>query len=607
MPQQTNTEAEYALLDPVELAGRYAEVARRASNLMACHIEKQSRAGLPVPSDDLGISKAFMDLSASLLANPYRLAEAQMTLLSDYVALWQYTMAKMLGFPALSPVATPSKTDRRFRDGAWESNFLFDFIKQSYLITSQHLSGIVAGAGNLDEATQNKVNFFTCQYLDALSPTNFALTNPEVLRETARSQGQNLIRGLDNLLRDLEAGDGRLNVRMTDPDAFELGRNIATTAGKVVFQNDLIQLIQYDPTTSQQFKKPLLIVPPWINKYYILDLREENSYVKWATNQGHTTFIISWINPDESYANKGFEDYLLDGTLAAIDAVEQATGESQINTASYCLGGTLLMATLAYMSARKDKRVASATFFTTLVDFSEPGELGVFLDEATIANLEKKMAERGYLDGADMAMSFNLLRANELIWSFAVNNYLLGKESVPFDLLYWNSDSTRMPARMHSFYLRNFYLGNKLREPGGIELGGVKIDISKVKTPCYFVSTIEDHIAPWKGTYKGALLPSGPVKFVLGGSGHIAGIVNPPSAKKYGYWTNDELPETADDFLAGATQNPGSWWPDWQQWVSGLTGGTAKVVARQPGKGTLKSIEEAPGSYVKLRLEQKKT
>ncbi len=607
MSQQTKNEAEQILHDPVELARRYAEVAQRASKLMARYIEKKFSKGIAIPSDDLGLSKAFMDLSARVLANPFRLAQAQMALMNDYISLWQYTTAKMLGSTALQAVATPLKTDRRFRDEEWECNFLFDFIKQSYLITSRHLNGIVAGAEGLDEATQNKVNFFTRQYLDALSPTNFALTNPEVLRETIRSQGQNLIAGFDNLLRDMEAGDGRLNVRMTDPEAFELGRNVATTPGKVIFQNDLIQLIQYDPTTEQQFRKPLLIVPPWINKYYILDLREENSYVKWATDQGHTTFIISWINPDESYANKGFEDYLVDGTMAAIDAVEQATGEKQINTASYCLGGTLLMATLAYMNARKDKRVTSATFFTTLVDFSEPGELSVFLDEPTVASLEKKMDERGFLDGSDMAMSFNMLRANDLIWSFAVNNYLLGKASIPFDLLYWNSDATRMPARMHSYYLRNFYLGNKLREAGGIELAGVRIDISKVKTPCYFVSTLEDHIAPWKSTYQGALLPGGPVKFVLGGSGHIAGIINPPSANKYGYWTNDELPEAADDFLAGATQRSGSWWPDWQQWVTGLAGGKAVVAARQPGAGPLKVIEAAPGSYVKLRLDTQKT
>ncbi len=606
MSQQNKTEEGKTLPDPAELIKSYSEVAKRASQMMARYIDKKTKDGVSLPSDEMGISKAFMELSNRLLADPKKLMEAQMKLMRDYLSLWQYSTSKMMGSTAVPPVAVPAKSDKRFKDDEWQNSFLFDFIKQSYLITSGHLNDIVSETSGLDESTQRKVDFFTRQYIDALSPTNFALTNPEVVRETVSSGGQNLIKGFDNLLRDMEAGDGQLRVRMTDPDAFELGKNVATTPGKVVFQNEMFQLIQYDPATPQQFKKPLLIVPPWINKFYILDLREKNSFVKWTTDQGHTTFIMSWINPDEKYAKKNFEHYLLDGTMKAIDAVEQVTGESKINTASYCLGGTLLMSTLAYMSAKKDKRINSATFFTTMLDFSEPGELKVFLDESTIEGLEKRMHERGYLDGADMAGTFNMLRANDLIWSFAVNNYLMGKESFPFDLLYWNSDSTRMPATMHSFYLRNFYLGNKLREPGGIELGGVKIDIAKVKTPCYFVSAIEDHIAPWKSTYMGALLPTGPVKFVLGGSGHIAGIINPPAANKYGYWTNAEMPASSDDYLAGATQNPGSWWTDWQQWVTDHAGGKEKIPARKPGDGALKAIEDAPGAFVKMRLDKKK-
>lgn len=606
MAQQNKTEEVKPMPDPAELVKSYAEVAKRASKMMAQYVEKKTSEGISMPKDEMGIAKAFSDLSTCLMANPQKMAEAQMKLMKDYFALWQYSTAKMMGENSLPAVATPEKSDKRFKDEEWDSSFVFDFIKQSYLLTSSHLNGVVAGAEGLDESTQRKVDFFTRQFIDALSPTNFALSNPAVVRETVSTNGQNLINGFNNLLRDMEAGDGQLRIRMTDPDAFELGKNVATTPGKVVFQNDMFQLIQYDPSTPQQFKKPLLIVPPWINKFYILDLRDKNSFVKWTTDQGHTTFIISWVNPDERHANKNFENYLLEGTMLAIDAVEQATGESKINTASYCLGGTLLMATLAYMAAKKDKRIASATFFTTMLDFSEPGELKVFLDEGTVASLEKRMNERGFLDGSDMAGTFNMLRANDLIWSFAVNNYLMGKESFPFDLLYWNSDSTRMPAKMHSFYLRNFYLGNKLREPGGIELGGVKIDITKVKTPCYFVSAIEDHIAPWKSTYMGALLPTGPVKFVLGGSGHIAGIINPPSANKYGFWTNSELPAASDDFLTGATQNPGSWWTDWQQWVTDQVGGKEKLAARKPGAGELKVIEDAPGAFVKMRLDKKK-
>jgi polyhydroxyalkanoate synthase len=609
MSQQTNEEVQN-LPNPAEIAKTYAEVAQRASRLITHFMEKKAKEGVEAPADELGVAKAFMDLSARLMANPYKMAQTQMNMMWDYFSLWQNTTMKMMGMPVQGPVAAPKKGDNRFKDEEWEQHFLFDFVKQSYLITARHLHDTVAGTEGLDEATQQKVNFFTRQYIDALSPSNFALTNPEVFRETVKSHGQNLIKGLNNLLHDVESGDGQLRIRMTDTTAFEMGKNVATTPGKVIFQNDLFQLIQYDPQTPDQYKKPFLIVPPWINKYYILDLREKNSLVKWATDQGHTTFIMSWINPDEKLAQKSFENYLLEGSLEAINQVCAHTGEDSVNLAGYCLGGTLTMTTLAYMAAKKDKRANSATFFTTMLDFSEPGELGVFLDEGAVSGLEKRMQERGFLEGSEMAGTFNMLRANDLIWSFVVNNYLMGKDPFPFDLLYWNSDSTRMPAAMHSFYLRNMYLANKLKDPGGITLGGVKIDLTKVKTPCYFISTIEDHIAPWKSTYMGARLPSGPTKFVLGGSGHIAGIVNPPVANKYGYWTNDatdgELPDSPDDFLASATQNAGSWWTHWHGWVTSLPGGSTKVKARKPEDGALKVIEAAPGSYVKFRLDAQK-
>jgi len=598
-------ETPHNLPDPAEIAQTYAEVAQRASRLLTQYMEKKAASGVAAPTDELGIARAFMDLSAKLLANPYQLAQTQMNMMWDYFSLWQGSTLKMMGMPQ-HPVAAPEKGDKRFKDEQWEEHFMFDFIKQSYLIAARHIHDTVSSTQGLDETTQQKVNFFTRQYIDAMSPSNFAMTNPEVFRETVKSNGGNLINGLNNLLGDLEKGDGNLRISMTDLDAFEMGVNVATTKGKVVFQNDLIQLIQYEPTTKEQFKRPLLIVPPWINKYYILDLREKNSYVKWATDQGHTTFIISWINPDERHAQKSFEDYMLEGSLAAIDAVEKITGEKEINTAGYCLGGTLLMSTLAYMAVKKDKRVNAATFFTTMINFEDPGELGIFLDEAAVEGLEKRMAEKGYLEGSEMAGTFNMLRSNDLIWSFVVNNYLMGKDPFPFDLLYWNSDSTRMPYAMHSYYLRNMYIGNKLKDAGGLTLAGVPIDLTKIKTPCYFISTVEDHIAPWKSTYEGAHLPSGPVKFVLGGSGHIAGIVNPPSANKYGYWTNDKLPKSTEEFLEGATQNPGSWWTDWQNWVTSMPKGEEKVPARDPSKGPLKVIEDAPGSYVKFRLDQQK-
>ncbi|MGC3963010.1 MAG: class I poly(R)-hydroxyalkanoic acid synthase [Rhodocyclaceae bacterium] len=597
-------EAETATMpDPQEIAQTYADVARRSSKLLTEHMQRQMQKGIKPCDDELGLAQAFMDMTAKLLANPMRLAQAQWSLAWDYFSLWQNSMQRFMGL-ASAPVAAPAKDDKRFRDDAWQDHFLFDFIKQSYLIAARHVHDTVAGVEGLDENTQKKVNFFTRQYVDALSPSNFVLTNPEVMRTTVQSHGQNLVKGFNNLLRDIEDGDGQLRIRMTDTDAFELGKNVGTTPGKVVFQNDLIQLLQYTPTTTKVYKRPLMIVPPWINKYYILDLREKNSFVKWSVDQGHTVFVISWVNPDARLAEKQFEDYLQEGVIDAVGAVCKQTGATEINAVGYCLGGTLLSAAAAYMAAKKDKRIASTTFLTTLTDFSEPGELGVFIDEDQVTNLERKMSERGYLEGSEMANTFNMLRANDLIWSFVVNNYLLGKDPFPFDLLYWNSDATRMPAKMHSFYLRNMYMRNALREPGGVTLLGTPIDLSKIKVPAYFISTKEDHIAPWKTTYLGTQLLGGPVRFVLGGSGHIAGIVNPPVANKYGFWVNDagKLPPSPDDWLTSATQHDGSWWTDWNAWL--VAQDDTQIAARDPAAGPLPPLDEAPGSYVKLRLDK---
>ena len=444
------------------------------------------------------------------------------------------------------------------------------------------------------------MDFYSRQFVDAMSPTNFLLTNPEVLRKTAETGGENLIKGLNNLLTDLEAGKGNLRIKMTDTDAFKLGENIGVSPGKVIYQNKLMQLIQYSPASDTVLKRPLLIGPPWINKFYILDLRPKNSLVRWAVAQGHTVFMISWVNPDETLAETDFASYMRLGYLDALDAIERATGEREVNAIGYCLGGTLLAATLAYMAAKNDDRIKSATFFVTMMDFEEAGELGVFIDEEQLTALEEKMNKRGYLEGSEMATTFNMLRANDLIWSFVVNNYLLGNEPFPFDLLYWNSDSTRMPAAMHSFYLRRMYQENKLREPGGIELDGVKIDLRQIRTPAYFLSTREDHIAPWKSTYRSAHLLGGENRFVLAASGHIAGVVNPPEGGKYSHWINADLPSTADAWLDGATEIAGSWWPDWQRWVTAID--AAKAPARVPGDGKLTPIEDAPGSYVKVKL-----
>ncbi len=586
--------------DPVKLAESLASAADKSGKLIGEFAARNAGRQAAVASDELGLGKAFMELAANMLANPARMAEGQMRLWRDYMSLWQTSMLRMIGGQAL-PVVEPAQGDKRFKDASWHEHFLFDYIKQSYLITARWLHEQVANVEGLSEPAKKKVRFFTRQYIDALAPSNFALTNPEVFRETVASGGQNLVRGLNNLLDDIERGNGQLRISMTDPKAFELGVNIATTPGKVVYQNDLMQLIQYEPTTPKTWKRPLLIIPPWINKYYILDLREKNSFIRYAVNEGMTVFVVSWVNPDAKLAHKDFEDYLVDGPLAALDAIRDATGEADANVIGYCLGGTLLAATLGYLAAKKQRRIASATFMTALVDFTAAGELEVFIDEAQVASLEKKMHERGYLEGSEMANTFNLLRANDLIWSFVINNYLLGRDPFPFDLLHWNCDSTRMPAKMHSYYLRNMYMGNKLREPNALKLAGVPIDLSKVDVPAYFVSAIEDHIAPWKTTYAGPGLMKGSKRFVLSGSGHIAGMINPPSANKYGYWTNEKLVDDADAWFAGATQHTGSWWSDWRAWMQPFL--DREVPARVPGKGKLPVIEAAPGSYARLRAD----
>ena len=587
--------------DPADIAKSFAEAAERSARLLSEYMARQAITAPTMPTDELGIARAFMEMTSKMLMNPVSLAQAQMRMMWDYMSLWQASVLKMLGHSGTA-VIEPAAGDKRFRHEDWQNNFLFDYIKQSYLITARHVHETVAGVDGLDAETARKVNFYTRQYIDALSPSNFAMTNPEVLTETVKSGGQNLVKGLNNLLKDIESGDGKLKISMTDTTAFRLGENVATTPGKVIYQNELMQLIQYAPSTKQVAKRPLLIVPPWINKFYILDLREKNSLIKWCVDQGHTTFVISWVNPDERHASKNFEDYMFEGILSAVDAIEKATGEPTVNAMGYCLGGTLLGATLAYLAAKgKSEKIASATFLTTMLDFLEPGEMEIFIDEQQIQSLERKMNERGYLEGSEMANTFNMMRANDLIWSFVVSNYLMGKDPFPFDLLYWNSDSTRMPAKMHSFYLRNMYMRNLLKKPGGIALGGVPIDLGKVKVPAYFLSTVEDHIAPWKSTYRGTPLLSGKTRFVLGGSGHIAGVVNPPASNKYFYYTNDKLAETGDAWLKGATQHAGSWWTDWNAWIGKQNGGT-KVTARIPGKGKLKIVEDAPGSYVKARL-----
>ena len=589
----------FKLADPEVVSRTMADVAERSQRLVADWIKRQSEGEPDKSADTSSVGRAFLEMTTKLMADPAALMKAQIGFWQDTMTLWQNTTRRMMGFE--TPEATdPAGFDKRFKHEAWKENEVFDFIKQSYLLSARFVQGTVSQVEGLDPKTAQKVDFYTRQFIDAMSPTNFVMTNPEVLRKTAETGGENLLKGLSNLLGDLERGKGQLKIKMTDTDAFAVGGNIGVSPGKVVFQNELMQLIQYDPTTEKVLKRPLLIGPPWINKFYILDLRPRNSFVRWATSQGHTVFVISWVNPDEKLAEKNFEDYMHLGYLAALDAIELATGEKDVNAIGYCLGGTLLAATLAYMAVKGDDRIKTATFFVTMMDFAEAGELGVFIDEEQLSALEEKMNKRGYLEGSEMATTFNMLRANDLIWSFVVNNYLLGNDPFPFDLLYWNADSTRMPAKMHSFYLRNMYQANLLKEPSGIELSGVGIDLSRVKTPAYFLSTREDHIAPWTSTYRGTQLLGGKKRFVLAASGHIAGVVNPPEGGKYNHWINEALPPDPDTWLAGATELAGSWWPDWQRWI--LAHGKAQVAARVPGDGKLTALEDAPGSFVKVRL-----
>jgi polyhydroxyalkanoate synthase subunit PhaC len=586
--------------DVRSLVANMVRVFEAGQTLLAEYFGQMNRDSSYQVLDPAVVTRTFQEAAAQALADPLPFYEQGIRFWADYMRLNVQTLARLSGWSAApSRVVAAAPDDKRFKDEQWAENVWFDFIKQSYLLVAQHMRENVARAESLGEHSKRKLEFFTRQYISALSPANFAVTNPQVVKATFESGGENLIRGLKNMLDDLRRGKGQLRPRMTDLEAFKLGENVATTPGKVVFQNALMQLIQYAPTTATVFRRPLLIIPPWINKFYILDLKPKNSFIRWAVDQGHTVFVISWVNPDAKLAQKDFEDYLREGPLAALDAVGVATDEKVVNVIGYCIGGTLTASTLAYMAAKRNSRVASATFFATLLDFSDVGEISVFIDEDQIQKMEAEMRTKGYFDGAHMSQAFNLLRENDLIWSFYVNNYLLGRDPPAFDLLYWNSDSTRMPEKMHRFYLRNMYQRNRLREPGALTLGGMPIDLGKIRVPTYFLSMREDHIAPWKSSYAGTQLVSGPVTFVVGGSGHIAGVINPPAANKYGYWTRDALAATADEWLEGASHHEGSWWLHWGQWAAGFAG--ERVAAREPGDGALSPIEDAPGSYVKVR------
>ncbi|MEW6124459.1 MAG: class I poly(R)-hydroxyalkanoic acid synthase [Pseudomonadota bacterium] len=594
--KEVTSEVRPPKLDMDAFANNLAQLVEEGGKALAAYIRPREEGKKDDLADDVADAvRTIGNVAEYWLSDPQRAVEAQSRLMSGYLGVWTAALRRMSGEPA-DPVVAPDSRDARFKDSEWNTNPFFDALKQTYLVTSHWADTMVQDAEGLDPHVKHKAEFLVRQLSNAISPSNFILTNPELLRETVNSSGENLVRGMKNLTEDLIEGKGDLRIRQTDMSAFELGRNLALTPGKVIFETELMQLIQYEPTTPSVKKMPVLIVPPWINKFYILDLTPEKSYIKWLVDQGLTVFVVSWVNPDARLAAKGFDDYMRDGILAALDTVLKATGEPQAHLVGYCVGGTLLAVTLAYLAGTGDTRAASATFLTTQIDFTHAGDLKVFVDEEQLTVLERKMKELGYLEGRKMASAFNMLRSNDLIWPYVVNNYMKGKAPFPFDLLFWNADSTRMPAANHSYYLRNCYLENNIAK-GNAEIGGVKIDMGKVTIPVYDLATREDHIAPPRSAFIGASLLSGPVRYVLAGSGHIAGVVNPPAKKKYQYWTGGPTSGSYDDWLAGAQEHPGSWWPDWMTWFSSLH--PEETEARSVGGGVFNAIEDAPGRYVR--------
>ena len=581
-----------------ELSANLTRAAMIAQGALAEAALRNAETPSSLPTDPFRMGPALSGMMARLASQPDKVLKAQAELFSGYMNLWQSTARRLAG-EAVEPAVQPERGDRRFADPAWSENPVFDAIKQSYLLSSNWLNGLVSDVENADAGEKRRVEFFTKMLTDAFSPSNFLMSNPAALKEVMRTKGESLVRGMENFAADLGRGGGQLAISQTDLSQFEVGRNVAVTPGKVVFQGELFQLLQFEPTTEQVHERPLLIFPPWINKYYILDLRAENSMVRWLTEQGFTVFLVSWVNPDPKLAHKTFEDYMLEGAYLAIEQALKQAKTDRLNTVGYCIAGTMMSCTLAHMAAKGDDRVASTTFFAAQQDFSESGDLKLFTDEDWLRLIEVSMERSGgVLPGSAMAGTFNALRANDLIWSFFVNNYLLGKDPKAFDLLYWNSDQTRMPRALHLSYLRDFYQANRLAK-GELELGGVTLDLSKVKTPIYAQSAKEDHIAPAASVYKGLKLFGGPKTFIMSGSGHIAGVINHPAAHKYQYWTNPELEPTLGDWTADAVEHPGSWWGDWAAWLAEKSG--PMVPARDPAKGPLKPIEDAPGSYVKVK------
>ncbi|RWM88598.1 MAG: class I poly(R)-hydroxyalkanoic acid synthase [Mesorhizobium sp.] len=596
-----STVEQYLVKDPERFALNLARMIEQAGKAASAWAEPREKGEVRdhVAEPVVDMVKTFSKLSEYWLSDPQRALEAQTRLFSGYMTVWANSIQRLSdGGEDAEDAVKPEPGDKRFQDPEWGRNAFFDFLKQTYLVTSRWANELVEHADGLDEHTRHKAGFYVKQVSNAISPSNFILTNPELFRETIASNGENLVRGMKMLAEDIAAGKGDLKLRQADYSSFEIGKNLATTPGKVVGRSDVAEILQYDPATETVLKRPLLICPPWINKFYILDLNPQKSFIRWAVEQGHTVFVISWINPDERHGTKSWEAYIREGLQYGLDTIERATGERDVNAVGYCVGGTLLAAALALLAQEGDHRIKSATFFTTQVDFTHAGDLRVFVDEEQVAAVEKAMNEKGYLDGTKMATAFNMLRSGDLIWPYVVNNYMRGKDPLPFDLLYWNADSTRMAAANHSFYLRNCYLENRLSQ-GKMELAGRVVSLQDVTIPVYNLASKEDHIAPALSVFLGSKYFGGEVEYVLAGSGHIAGVVNPPAAQKYHYWTGGKPTGDFDEWLAKATNHPGSWWPHWQRWIEAKD--DTRVPARKPGKN-LKTLGDAPGSYVKVRV-----
>ncbi|RVD08923.1 MAG: class I poly(R)-hydroxyalkanoic acid synthase [Mesorhizobium sp.] len=598
---EPSTVEQYLVKDPERFALNMARMIEQAGKAASAWAEPREKGDVRdhVAEPVVDMVKTFSKLSEYWLADPQRALEAQTRLFSGYMTVWANAIQRTSNAAQDTEDAVkPERGDKRFLDPEWGRNAFFDFLKQAYLVTSRWAADLVEHAEGLDEHTRHKAGFYVKQVSNAISPSNFILTNPELFRETVASNGENLVRGMKMLAEDIAAGKGDLKLRQADYSPFEIGRNIATTPGKVVGRSDVAEIIQYDPATETVLKRPLLICPPWINKFYILDLNPQKSFIRWAVEQGHTVFVISWINPDERHGTKSWEAYIREGLQYGLDTVEKATGERDVNAIGYCVGGTLLAAALALMAQEGDDRIKSATFFTTQVDFTYAGDLKVFVDEEQVAAVEKSMSEKGYLDGTKMATAFNMLRSGDLIWPYVVNNYMRGKDPLPFDLLYWNADSTRMAAANHSFYLRNCYLENNLSQ-GTMELAGHTVSLGDITIPVYNLASKEDHIAPALSVFLGSKYFGGTVEYVMAGSGHIAGVVNPPASNKYQYWTGGTPTGDFSQWIANATDHPGSWWPHWQDWIEAKD--NTRVPARKPGKH-MKTLGDAPGTYVKVRV-----